>query len=425
MGNKITSDIAQLNGTTLKATAASVRGDMRVVIGDEKSEKIENRVKIEAWGNDNILGGNFSFGYAEEEKDKSKSPVISTSADRFSFKKKDYEVHIYPRENESVKIGKYFNAHRMFTEGAMEYELVLNKKPKTYRVPFSIRTKNYDFFIQPTYDHAYKLAHPGTNPLIEGSIAVYHKTMTGDCSAVSDVHRNYLSGKAGHILAPTVTSANGITIIGWWELDLGNEIMYACFPTEFFDRAEYPVVVGPTFGYTTVGANLTGYSNGAISFSIYASPSGASGATSISASLQNNSTKYDDEIKLGIWSGSYSSGYALLSNGIPPAISLPKNTALGWKTATYISAPSISGSTNYCLGVVFNASFATLSYDTGGGSNTSFPNASQTGTYGTPGNISTKASETNRYSIYVTYGAVAASSIHLITRKPFKHMIIR
>jgi hypothetical protein len=87
---------------------------------------------------------------------------------------------------------------------------------------------------------------------VVGSYAVYSKTHSNHLLGST----NYETGKLFHIYRPQVTDANGSTT--WASLSYSNNTLNITVPQSFLDSAVYPVLVDPTFGYTTAGASRDG-----------------------------------------------------------------------------------------------------------------------------------------------------------------------
>lgn len=66
----------------------------------------------------------------------------------------------------------------------------------------------------------------------------------------------YKTGKAFHIYRPKAIDANGVE--QWCSLDIKDGILTVIIPQNFLNKALYPVIVDPTFGYTSAGASSVG-----------------------------------------------------------------------------------------------------------------------------------------------------------------------
>jgi len=81
---------------------------------------------------------------------------------------------------------------------------------------------------------------------VVGSYAVYH---------ASKANNQYKAGKAFHIYRPKIIDADGVEIWGELNVDTQTGKLTVTIPQDFLDKAKYPILVDPTFGYTTLGAS--------------------------------------------------------------------------------------------------------------------------------------------------------------------------
>lgn len=129
-----------------------------------------------------------------------------------------------------------------------EFEVILNEKPASNVYPMSIKTKGLEFWRQegPTYqEKATEFA--SCDPDVVGSYAVYHAEGKKD--------NEYQTGKAFHIYRPIANDADGWHVFCEIDIDEQNELLNITIPQDFIDNATYPIVIDPTFGYTSAGAS--------------------------------------------------------------------------------------------------------------------------------------------------------------------------
>jgi len=149
------------------------------------------------------------------------------------------------------RIARFYNKETGDADGGFEFEVELAEKPTTNVLHFSIQTKGFDFFYQPELTPE-ELDRGDLRPEnVIGSYAVYHKTRKDNIVG----GKEYATGKAFHIYRPYVMDANGVKV--WCELDIDVESGEAAItiPEDFLDTAAYPIIIDPTFGYTTQGAS--------------------------------------------------------------------------------------------------------------------------------------------------------------------------
>lgn len=188
---------------------------------------------------------------------------ISTLEPQAVFSKWDNEVDIKIKpkgakkqkpkfEGEKIKFKENKKEHHFYeVENGYEIETILLEKPTSNIVEYEIETKGLDFFYQPelTQEEIDEGAFRPENVI--GSYAVYHSTKQGDYSKMGG--KNYRAGKAFHIYRPLIIDANSAEV--WGEMNIESGLLTVTIPQSFLDNAVYPVVVDPTFGYTTSGAN--------------------------------------------------------------------------------------------------------------------------------------------------------------------------
>ena len=133
-------------------------------------------------------------------------------------------------------------------EDGFEFDITLATKPDTNVYTMSIKTKDLKFGKQPAISDD-KVKTEYQSPRVTGSYAVYHDSKQGN---------EYKSGKAFHIYRPIIKDATGWEV--WGDLDIDTE-MRITIPQDFIDNATYPIVIDPTFGYTTQGATAVTTSN--------------------------------------------------------------------------------------------------------------------------------------------------------------------
>jgi hypothetical protein len=180
-------------------------------------------------------------------------------------------------------------------EGGYEFEIILAKKPPTNTVTFTLRSKG----LTAHYQRPLNQETPAPNwvtvteteafdaeghrvayrpPKAVGSYALYHDSRIGDIVG----KQNYRAGKVGHIYRPHLTDALGAEAWGTITLDLVAQTCTITVPQDFLNSATYPVVIDPTFGYTTIGGTLGEYyADYEMAFGPY-SPASNGDATSVS-----------------------------------------------------------------------------------------------------------------------------------------------
>jgi hypothetical protein len=374
----------------LMNTYGLTRGDIEdkfdIEVGDEKQEKFHPRVKIKKWDNEvNLSVGVIDDEEGEEvveEKDgtiewrKGKKKVRFYDLDKVIERKPDIDIP-YPIAQPE--------------HGAMEFDLELEEKPESNIIPFSIKTKGLRFLYQPKLTEEEKLSRKTNRPInVEGSYAVYHE---------SKKHNKYKTGKAFHIYRPLITDANNKWCWGDLNMRVDDEILEVIIPQHWLDKATFPIVVDPTFGYTTIGESIFGV--GASTYKIMCGELGtlseSGDISSISVACYSSSA---DDARSFIYSGSAGSRGTLLATTNFETI----GTSPGWYQHDFSTAYSASADTYWLAweGIGGNGpkgASGSIYYDTGGTTDGAFQERDDSS-----GFISY---DTVEFSIYATYTEAA------------------
>lgn len=288
----------------------------------------------------------------------------------------------------------------------MKIDFLLNEKPDTNVFCQPIEgAENYNWYYQPPLTPE-EIAEGAERPEnVVGSYAVYHKTLAN--------HRmggvNYETGKAWHIYRPQVWSLSSSSTKEWAELGFNERTNELCVtvPQDFLDKAEYPVRVDPTFGYTSVGASNEIIATGGndVYANVVTTPSDS--GTVEKLTIYTGEFSNDPELKPLLY---LSSTGALITNGVGPEKTLNVPSAQ-WVDFpfTVSSEPSPVASTDHDIGFISN-SRNRLYYDTGSSGDGTHD---LTNSYTSPQSISS-GNSTHLHSIYATYTADAGGGSPLI-----------
>lgn len=265
-----------LNNTYKYTAKNDIADKIEVEIGDSKQPDFKPQFKVMRWDNE----VNFSMR-AEGEG------VVATEGEKIKFLTNEYEVHQYDKPEVSE-------------DGGFEFEWVLPSLPKTNILKATIETKGLDFFYQPELTQKEIEAGAKRPENIVGSYAVYHSEKQGDYSKIGG--KNYKCGKAFHIYRPKALDAQGKETWCNLKIDTEKKELTVEVPQSFLANAVYPVVVDPTFGYTTKGGSTnywTPYTTHtqfttteagiAKSMTMYLNDSGNLGPTNVVMGLYNSS----------------------------------------------------------------------------------------------------------------------------------------
>jgi hypothetical protein len=148
-------------------------------------------------------------------------------------------------------------------DGGLEFEIILKVKPQQNTLTFPIQTRGFKFYKQrpltqelnpadctelsETYARLKNGAEYWRPENVVNSYAVYHDSKRDN---------KYKTGKAFHIYRPKLTDTDGKT--AWAEFNVDAEQtgqLTITLPQSFLDSAKYPIIIDPTFGYTSIGAS--------------------------------------------------------------------------------------------------------------------------------------------------------------------------
>lgn len=215
--------IEQFNSTKYKIVFDKYS---EVEIGDKNHFK--PTAKLKKWGDECFIKVSLPT---------TKNILLIEEDDKVKWKDTDKEVHLYQKEE------------------SFEFEVVLKEKPKSNKVVFDIETKGLRFTYQPELTQEAKDRGDIRPENVIGSYAVYHE---------SKKNNKYKTGKAFHIYRPMVEDAVGNK--EWCLMNVNKAInptkLTITIPQSFLDEAQYPIILDPTFGYSTHGSSWVSITSG-------------------------------------------------------------------------------------------------------------------------------------------------------------------
>lgn len=285
-----------------------------------------------------------------------------------------------------------------FGDGGFKVDILLDEKPDTNVFCYAIQgAENYDFFYQPPLTEQDIAEGASRPPEIDGSYAVYHKTLANHIEGQT----NYETGKVMHIPRPQVWSMSDVETKVWADMNYDNGNLCVTVPQDFLDKAEYPVRVDPTFGYTTAGATEGLMGSNDENDSTHSSLGAAGTVTDVTFYARRVTT--NREFRGGIYRVS---DVAFLAGGNEVVVN---SSVAQWWTSTGLSL-SVSATNYYVAFLVNNVTggdVASYYYDTVTAANRVTAGSLTYPTWPTTGSI---ISSTRRLSIYATYTASGGSS---------------
>jgi hypothetical protein len=365
----------KLNDTTFIIEPSDVE------IGDIKQEEFYPQIKLKKWNNDSNFSVRFSVpieGSDFEENDDGSISWYSPYGDVVST------FYSVPLEN-----FEYDNSRP--DESIYEFQIELYDKPSTNILPFTIKTKNLNFFKQPFLTQEEKDNGDEQEEIVGGSYAVYHS---------SKFNNEYKTGKAFQIFRPKLIDNTGNICFGDINIDTTAEILTVTIPQDFIDNAVYPIrhAAGLTLGYTTQPSN-TGASAADISYTYGGSGTPNASSTGLVDRIYfcTRSRTTVRNCKVAIWN----SDKTLLANSPVTYSSLPASATFRYLEYTG-TKPIITSGNNYFFGYISGGSlWLTYSFDyidgvynVGGYAGASYSN---------PGTLGSLNNTLRKHGVYITY----------------------
>lgn len=280
---------------------------IEIEIGDSKQKPWQPQFKFMKWDNE----VNFSIRYTGKGKFHKES---EDDKETFAFAKEKARLYEHNPYNDE--------------DGGFEFDLVLDEQPKSNKIEFSIKHKGLNFFHQDKLTKEeidqgfFRPEH------VINSYAIYHKTKKNNIAG----GKHYKTGKVFHIYRPKIFSADGNWVWGKLNIDEENNILSVTIPDDFYNNALYPILVDPTFGYTSVGSGTHSWNVNQIRGTNASQNPGENGTVdsiSFYARIANMT------VRGGLYIGSDESFLAGTGEGTG-------NSANEWVVLDYSSPPSVS-----------------------------------------------------------------------------------
>jgi hypothetical protein len=273
----------------------------------------------------------------------------------------------------------------------VEVELILLRKPETNVFTFDLQGDDALRFQHQPELRQDEIGRGCRRPEhIINSFAVYHSRLRDHWRG----YGNFATGKLWHIHRAKAIDADRRE--RWCAMRHAPGALQVIAPPDFIREASYPLLIDPTFGYTSVGA-----SNGTLATEFYEahgpySPGSNGDAESVSAAT----SAFGNAMTLGI----YSDSSGTPGTNLRDTAEGTTTTGDAFFTINLDSPLSVSSGSSYWL---MNAQPGTVAYkyDAGGAVNWKFANISYSAG-SLPANWpGTLATVNDTYSIYSTYTA--------------------
>lgn len=313
---------------------------------------------------------------------------------RMEWKDAKQEVHAYPIQA-SAGVGE---------DGGFEIEVILNERPSSNVFNFPVEgVEDLDFFYQAPLNE--EMASSTCTPTdcgdthrpenVVGSFSVYYRDHVNHIEGQT----NYATGKAYHIYRPKAADAKGKET--WALLNYKTGVLSVEVPQEFLDEATYPIVVDPTFGYTTIGGTNTA-SNAAHGSKFSTIEAGTISAISIYAKRNGASATQD----AAIYSDSAGTPTSKLAVG---SATISVGSVATWSDVSLTYA--FSTATYWTMQWCNDASGCSYYYDTGAANQRSLDSTTNSSNFNTwPSSWTNGGFSARMESIYATYTAGGGGS---------------
>ncbi|MBN2094431.1 MAG: hypothetical protein JW727_00130 [Candidatus Aenigmarchaeota archaeon] len=288
-------------------------------------------------------------------------------------------------------------------EGTFKWNMVLDKKPAQDNWSYEVILEGIECYYQQPLVQEINCTLAGCAACNEtdcwgesGEILIHrpedvvgtyacYGSQKGDYSAIGG--KNYATGKAFDIKRPLFIDANNKTYLG--TVSFLESTLTVTGDRDWLESAAYPVVVDPTFGYTTAGGSYTTVGTNAF-YGLIATPP-ANLAVDYLRFYGRNAASIKGVITADLGT------YAIVPNGVS-STNTSTNTII-WYNLYYSSKPLLSSGNHYLIGIIPSAN-ERFYYDTGIQTNSSYDTANS---YATPQDLGAVTTSTNLYSIYATY----------------------
>lgn len=373
--------------------------------GESKAEysKTEPEIVMSKWGGEAALSikpvGNFSVVPSKSQEDKVQWSIKS---------------------GESL-VAYSLTGEKGFPEGGVEIETHLDSIPSSNVFEFLISGhEDLDFFYQGPLDEEdltgdTRVASCTPNECVNsqgevmrsrgenviGSYAVYHKTKANHISG----KKNYQAGKLFHIYRPHAVDSIGVSVLCDLSFNSTSGVLSVTVPQKFLDTAVYPVVVDPTFGYTSVGVSTNSQGAFEDTNAVTATDSGDANPGTAFCSCWRSAGS--GVVVVDVYD--FGDGNISGNNRLAYSSDIAIDTTQAWRSAA-ITWTGITATTQYFIGIWSATLLVRSAYDTGVtdqytniGSGTAGPPADPHATRG-----GTAANQ--RISAYIDYTATSSGS---------------
>jgi len=358
---------------------ADLTGGDSIFVGGKGLVEFRPRLELERWGGECGLGLELPelAGVAPRRfVDQDANEKLLLVGDKL-------ELHVYALKPKALS-----------ELGGAEFAIVLKERPKSNTLALPISLAGLRAFYQAPISAEDAAAGITQEPSAVGGYALYHATRGRVHRSWADAEK-YRCGKAMFVFPPVAYDAGGQSAPG--QLSLDGDRLLVSFDAVWLAAAKYPVLIDPTFGYTTLGtaANSARMDNNTICEN---GTSGAAGtATSMTLGLRGHTGSVNVAGSLYAYVSATEGGSKL---GTTNTVS-DTNEADHWQECTFASGPAIGASTNYWLAAMAAGFAGQIKGDGGDASELSYKGSQAWPTWPDP--LGTGSTGTYFWSLYCTY----------------------
>ncbi len=285
-----------------------------------------------------------------------------------------------------------------------EFDILLHEKPANNVFTYQIETDGLDFFYQPELTEEEKNDGAYRPENVIGSYAIYKKDAKTIHANIVDAEK-YKVGKVMHIYRPKITDAKNNSIWGILNIDINNKTLSVTVDQDWLNRASFPVLIDPTFGYASIGATKGSNLDDQLRGSSF---TGAPGRLMSVTAYIECSKRFPI---YGVYTlGSPSSSKIAQSNMANGCNNAGADTFTGWLTMNTTINPTISA-VSYVLAIYASSGvkgYLYRYYDSGAGQDKAQTISSNLSVLPSTADFSTFD---NKYSIYATYTKIDKTNL--------------
>lgn len=295
-----------------------------------------------------------------------------------------------------------------------QFNVTLEKPPISNIFKFPLETEGLTFLYQPPLTEELDIKQydflNATDAI--GKTEVIHRpeNVVGSYAVYKQNVKSGETGKLYHIYTPLIIDAKGSQV--WGKLNVTETALTVTVPKDFLEKAVYPIIIDPSFGYTTIGGtSAAGYSGEYAVKTLFTTPEAGTLNTVTVYSVGSNGIYID----LGMYS----------STSLLTREKTLKDASSGWFTAD-VADYGFLGSTEYGLAFkTIGATALNFNYDSGS-ANQCQRNFGLNVADNLPSTFTVSDQVPRLWSIYANYtaSAVTPENVSVVLNTPANESIV-